>query len=218
MKVLFADWPAWSDHKVLQQQMKQAVAAAYVDARKILSDIPADVTFVVQPHQYIANTDESAEFGSTVNDHLVVLQFDPGLPIPQNELLRNMRRRVFYELVIATRWLKQLWSHTFLDQCLQDGLAATFVRDHANAGMPAWGQYRPDEAAALLEEVQEAMAKDSFRPFDYMRRHPDGRRWIGIKVGAYLVDKAMQASGLPVARLILMPVPEIRKLTGLPES
>ena len=94
MKVLFADWSAWQTHKTLRQRMTQAVTTAYNDARKVLPEIPADLTFIIQPHQYMANTDETAEFGSTANDHLVILLFDPGLPIAEGELLRNMRRRV----------------------------------------------------------------------------------------------------------------------------
>jgi predicted Zn-dependent protease DUF2268 len=217
MKVLFADWSSWPKHKALQQRMKQTVTAAYVDARSVLLEIPADLTFIVQPHRYMANTDESAEFGSTPNDHLVMLLFDSGLPIPEVELLRNIRRRVFHELVFIVRYNRSLWSATdFLDDCLLEGLATAFVRDHANAGAPIWGQYEREEVKSLLEEVKTAATHNSFRKFDYMRRHPDGRRWIGIKVGTYLVDEAMKASGSPVEQLILMPMSNVRRLAGLP--
>jgi hypothetical protein len=33
-------------------------------------------------------------------------------------------------------------------------------------------------------------------------RHPDGRRWVGMRAGTYLVDRAMKASGQSAADLV----------------
>jgi hypothetical protein len=42
-----------------------------------------------------------------------------------------------------------------------------------------------------------------------MNRHPDGRRWIGYKVGTSLADRARQASGLSLAELATVPTEQI---------
>ncbi len=37
----------------------------------------------------------------------------------------------------------------------------------------------------------------------------DGRRWIGFKVGTFLADRAVKASGLTLAQLAMVPTDQI---------
>ena len=60
---------------------------------------------------------------------------------------------------------------------------------------------------AELRSVQET------EPLEHwMRRHPDGRRWIGLKAGTYLVDRAMRASGQSAAELVSASTEEVLSL------
>jgi hypothetical protein len=45
-----------------------------------------------------------------------------------------------------------------------------------------------------------------------MFQHPDGRRWIAYKVGTYLVDRAIAASGKSSAELVLTPTREVLEM------
>lgn len=45
-----------------------------------------------------------------------------------------------------------------------------------------------------------------------MFRHPDGRRWIAYKVGTYLVDRAVRASGKTPAELVVTSTRELVEL------
>ena len=69
----------------------------------------------------------------------------------------------------------------------------------------------PPEAASWATELMALPVGDA--PFEYwMRRHPDGRRWMGIKAGTYLVDRAIQASEKSVVDLVSTPTDEIIRM------
>jgi len=44
---------------------------------------------------------------------------------------------------------------------------------------------------------------------DWIMQHPDGRRWIGMKTGTYLVDQAMKNLNRTSAELIAMPTADV---------
>ena len=95
---------------------------------------------------------------------------------------------------------------SFMDHVITEGMATVFERDVAGVD-PPWGKY-PDEVA---DWVTELMALPTYPPRgQWMSRHPDGRRWIGFKVGTYLVDQAIRASGKSAAELASTPTDEIR--------
>jgi len=48
-----------------------------------------------------------------------------------------------------------------------------------------------------------------------MFKHPDGRRWIGYRSGAYIADKAMKASGLTASELARTSTAKILELAGV---
>ena len=47
-----------------------------------------------------------------------------------------------------------------------------------------------------------------------MFHHPDGRRWIGFRAGTFLVDQAMNASGLSSAELVTTATATVVELAG----
>ena len=97
---------------------------------------------------------------------------------------------------------------SLMDRVIYEGLASAFERDFAGAPYP-WTAYPED----VSEWVTELMALPSTAEHQHwMMRHPDGRRWIGDKAGAYLVDQAVKASGQSVADLAVMPTEAILQL------
>jgi uncharacterized protein YjaZ len=92
-----------------------------------------------------------------------------------------------------------------MDSVVTEGLATAFERDFAGAQVP-WGEY-PDDVSQWVDELMQ-LPPDAKRS-DWIFRHPDGRRWIGMKAGTYLVDRAMQTLNRTSAELVAMPTAEI---------
>ena len=115
--------------------------------------------------------------------------------------LRGALFHEFHHLVRGTA----INSETLMDHVVTEGLATVFERDFAGISRP-WAQY-PDDVSAWLDELlkQPATATRS----DWMGQHPDGRRWIGMKAGTYLVDRAMKRLNRSSADLVSTPTNEI---------
>jgi uncharacterized protein YjaZ len=88
---------------------------------------------------------------------------------------------------------------------VREGLATAFERDFGGV-RPPWGEY-PPEVEAWTREVL-ALRRDAPRE-DWLFQHPDGRRWVGFRVGTFLVDRAMRASGQTSANLVRVPTATI---------
>ena len=87
---------------------------------------------------------------------------------------------------------------SLMDFVVSRGLETAFARDVGGAVYP-WAAYPPDVAGWVIE--LQALPENA--PLgDWMRRHPDGRRWIGVKAGTYLVDRAVRASGKTATELV----------------
>ena len=96
-----------------------------------------------------------------------------------------------------------------MDDVISEGMATAFERDFAG-GKDAMGQY-PDEVS---DWVTELMALPTNARHDHwLYLHPDGRRWIGLKAGTYLVERAMRASGKSAAELVSTPTEEVMKMS-----
>lgn len=85
-----------------------------------------------------------------------------------------------------------------VDHVVTEGLATAFERDFAGVARP-WAVY-PDNVSEWLNELlsQPSTAKRD----EWLYRHPDGRRWVGMRAGTYLVDEAMKNTGKTSADLV----------------
>ena len=94
------------------------------------------------------------------------------------------------------------------DRMIGVGLQTVFARDFAGVTYP-WTGY-PPEVSDWVVELMTLPVDSQTNPWN--RRQPDGRRWIGIKAGTYLVDLAIEASGKSVVDLVSVPTDEIIKM------
>lgn len=95
-----------------------------------------------------------------------------------------------------------------MDAVVSEGLATAFERDFAGVDVP-WGHYPPDVESWVKElTALPAMANRS----EWLFQHPDGRRWIGLRAGTYLADRAMKATGKSAADLVTTGTAEILRL------
>jgi hypothetical protein len=100
---------------------------------------------------------------------------------------------------------------SLLDHAVTEGLAIAFERDFGKVD-PPWGKAPPD----IMAWTREILAQPETSEIDrWMYRHPDGRRWIGMRVGTFLVDRASGSSKKSSAALVFTPPAEIVRLAGV---
>jgi uncharacterized protein YjaZ len=117
----------------------------------------------------------------------------------------TLRPSVFHELAHMMRQAHASPGRTLADQAIDEGLATVFERKSGTAYSP-WADYPVN----VGEWTQEFLALPAGAPRDHwMKMHPDGRRWIGYKVGTSLVERAMRATGRTVEELMALPTREI---------
>lgn len=95
---------------------------------------------------------------------------------------------------------------TLLDHVVAEGLATAFERDAAGA-KPPWGVY-PPEAARWVKELTDLPKGENLGLWLY-GKHADGRRWVGLRAGTYVADRAMRALGKSSEQLVTEPTRRI---------
>jgi uncharacterized protein YjaZ len=141
----------------------------------------------------------------------VVWLVDPTRPGGVASVVESwLRACLFHELHHLVRDAS-IARKTLLDFVVAEGMATVFERDYAHVTAP-WGAYKTEEAVQWLEELRQ-LPPDAER-HRWLHYHPDGRRWIGLKVGAYLVDRAMHRSAKSPVALVTVPTAEVLRLAG----
>lgn len=179
---------------------------AEADVRRLLPTLPTGLRITVDASdQVIPETGENASIGLPAAVYWVVNpQHTGGVLAVVNAQLRATLFHEWYHLVRETRFEPQ----TLIERVVNEGLATAFERDHGGAPTP-WGAY-PREVDAWLTEMLSLPPDADSR--GWMSRHPDGRRWLGYKVGTYIADLAMRESGLSLAQLAHEPTEKILAL------
>lgn len=119
----------------------------------------------------------------------------------------QLRATLFHEWYHLVR-LGKFSPQTLAEHAVSEGLATAFERDFGGAPTP-WGAYPPEVGAWTTE----LLAVDPPVPSrQWMSVHPDGRRWVGYKVGTYIADRAVRESGLSLAQLAGEPTERIISL------
>ncbi len=92
------------------------------------------------------------------------------------------------------------------DAVVFEGLATAFERD-VSGSVPAWGDYADVPVQTWADEV---LAVDGAYAYGaWFFAHPDGRRWIGYRAGAYLADCATQFAGTNAGELVTTPTAQV---------
>ena len=195
---------SWAERRAIT---KIAVDATR-EARRLLPSLPAHIELTVR-----AGTDVIAETGET------------GTAIPPASIIWTVdHTRSGGAKGVAVAWLRASLFHEFhhlvrstlgvpltiLDRAVFEGSATIFERDFAGVSTP-WGAYPvnvQEWAVELLAVPPDANVRD------WIYAHPDGRRWIGMRVGAYWVDRAIASSGQTAAELALLPTDQIMGFAG----
>lgn len=187
--------------------IESVAARAVGDARQLLPALPPALRLTVQTGtKVIPETGETAETGLPGAVYWTVNPAHPGGV--HGIVNAQLRATLFHELYHLVREAR-VPSTTIVDFAVGEGLATAFERDFGGGAPVPWGAYPPEVAQWTREFL--TLPADAPRK-DWMGRHPDGRRWVGYKVGTYLADLAARRSGRSLAELVTVPTAEILDL------
>ncbi len=174
----------------------------------MLPMLPSRIELTVRPSTEVMK--ETGAAATAMPPTGVMWTVDPSRPGGVSETVRTwLRPTLFHELHHLARNQAHV-PQSLVERAVFEGLATAFERDFANT-QPPWGQY-PEQIESWASELMRLPPDAPTRTWIYS--HPDGRRWIGMRVGTYWVDRAIAKSGRSAADLVTTPVDEILSLAG----
>jgi uncharacterized protein YjaZ len=195
-----------------RQAIEAIASQAERDVRAILRQLPQDLTLEVRSASQVFMPGGAT--GGVAGPRRIAWVVDTTRDEGAAAIARaTLRPFLFHELHHVVRGGSAAGTGapaSLIDNAINEGMATAFARDFGGAVQP-WAEY-PDEVSDWVKDVLSMPATDA--NVQMMFWHPDGRRWIGYKVGTYLVDKAMFASRRSSADLVQATTGEILKLAG----
>jgi hypothetical protein len=182
--------------------------AAAREARTRLPQLPQALVLRVQPGTSVEVDEGSGDTTATLDSNTIMWTVDP-----------THRGGVFGVAVRELRVsLFHAWHHmvrdasvaqrNMLDRAVREGLALAFERDCAHTLNPR-SRYTA-EAALWVDELRGA--PDDLTIDEWTEQYADGRRFVVARAGAYLVDRALKASGKSASQLATTPTAAILAL------
>jgi hypothetical protein len=186
-----------------RRTIARIAGAAALEARPHLPALAAQITLQVQ-----SGKDVVPELGATataVSPAWIRWTVDPDHPDGVVKIAEtHLRGALFHEFHHLVRGTT-LHPQTLMDHVVFEGMATAFERDFAGVSR-LWGEY-PGDVSTWLDELLQLPPTASRT--EWLFQHPDGRRWIGFKVGTYLVDQATKRLNRSSADLVTTPTDDI---------
>lgn len=192
-----------------QRELERVAESTFHEVRTVVAGLAAHIRLVVRwGTDVIAETGEN---GAAAQPDIVAWTLDPERDV-RTTIRAHLRATLAHELHHLAR-SRTVEPRTLVDRVVHEGLATAFERDFAGVD-PPWGHAPPEgEALAWTDELlHQPPGAD---PTPWMIRHSDGRRWVGMRVGTLLVDRARKASGRTAAQLVAAPTGEVLRLAGV---
>ena len=186
-----------------QNLIRRVIERTTSEVRPLLPALPPDIETTVRP-----GADVTPEIGATADampPNGIVVTIDAARPEGVEAIVHKWLRPImFHELHHLARSTAGV-PGSIVERAVFEGMATVFERDFARSETP-WGAYPPN----VIDWAHELQALPADAPVrDWIHRHPDGRRWIGMKVGAYWVDRAIAKSGRSAADLATVPTADV---------
>jgi hypothetical protein len=190
-----------------RRELQRVADTAFREVRGKLDGIPPRLTLVVRwGKDVIPETGEGGAAGYPGN---IGWTIDPDRDVLAT-IKKQLRPTLFHELHHLAR-ASCVRTVSLADHVVTEGLATAFERDVAQVDVP-WGA-PPPNGPAWTHEILAQPETASIET--WMIHHPDGRRWIGMRVGTFLVDRASRASGRSPAALVCVEAAEILRLADV---
>jgi uncharacterized protein YjaZ len=192
---------------VEQRELQQIADTTFRDVRTKLDGLPPRLTLIVRWGKDVIP--ETGENGAAAFPGNIGWTLDP-----DRDALVTIRSQLRPTLVHELHHLarkSRIPSLTLVDRVVDEGLATAFERDVASVD-PPWGKAPPEIMDWTREILRQPPDAEQER---WLIRHSDGRRWIGMRVGTFLVDRACRAAGKTPAELVFTPSAEIVRLADI---
>lgn len=190
-----------------RRELQRIADATFRDVRAHLDGLPPRLTLIVRwGKDVIPETGENGAAGFPGN---VGWTLDPARDA-LSTIRSQLRATLVHELHHLAR-ASRVSSRVLMDRVIDEGLATAFERDFAKVN-PPWGRPPPEIMDWVLEIRRQP---EDVEQEPWFVRHPDGRRWVGMRVGTFLVDRACHASGKTPAAFVSTPSAEIVRLADV---
>ena len=207
--VLFFSANGYSFSDQERMAIQDVADSSVSDIRHLLPMLPRDLMLRVQPGSHVVA--ETGENGYSTQPNSIGWLVDPRHPGGVAATVhRELRGTLFHEFHHLVRYAAVGTPRSLMDDVIAEGMATAFERDGAGTS-PQWGQYPADVAGWVTELL--SLPPDADASYWLDTRHADGRRWIGMRAGTYLVDRAMRASGQSFAQLVSTPTETVIRMS-----
>ena len=194
---------SWSERRVIQAIADDAAT----EAKRLLPALPDSL--ILRAYVGREVLDDTGETAMHSASRVVSWTVDPTHPDGVAAIARTrLRPSLFFHSYGLVRGGQFPPARDFLEDVVAFGLATAFARDFSG-GPVAWAAY-PPETVTWVDEVLALPDDIAYNDWmDWMGRHPDGRRGVGLSVGTYLADQAVARSGRSSADLVAVPARDI---------
>ncbi len=182
--------------------------ATVAELSGILEGLPTLITVTVEAGPGVIP--ETGDGGLAAAPGRIAWTVDPARPGGVAAIARtHLRATLAHEIHhLARGWTVEggTAGSRMIDAAVSEGLATVFARDVTGSD-PPWGHYDSTEADGWVDELLEVPNLATYQT--WMFQHPDGRRWIGYRAGAYIADRAKEACRCSAADLVRTATDEI---------
>lgn len=204
----------------LKDQVAETVEQSYEELRRLLPELPEDLTIWLDNGSLIPETGDG---GYAYAPDIMTLSFDPGFADKAAQR-RSLGQTVFHEGFHIVQGFTQEGSRatreTALDSAIYEGCATVFEQRYAGSRR-LWGDYAQHDEATLEKWREGLLAipaaayvanTDNVWQRWAFYDHETGERWRVYKVGTWLVERALQESGKDIIDLRTWTSADIRAL------
>lgn len=189
-----------------RDEIQRIADRTLIEVRRLLPALPPKLVLKVRSGKDVIP--ETGETAAAFQPNIVDWTVDTSQSgAPAATIQTQLRATLFHELHHLVRDAAAP-RRTLMDSVVTEGMATAFERDFAGVAVP-WGQY-PENVREWVDELR-ALPPDAPAK-DWLHRHPDGRRWIGLRAGTYLVDRAARESSRSSADLVTVPTDALLRL------
>lgn len=139
----------------------------------------------------------------------IARQFHAGLDKAIAEGLIATLYHEFHHLVRGWTVEQNEFLPSIPNAAVNEGLAVVFAEQMSGV-RESWLDY-PDNVAQWLDEILELPLRSNYQQW-MMGTHPDGRKYVGYRVGNYVIESALKHSHLSISELTFKPVAELIEL------
>lgn len=160
---------------------------------------------------------ETAQGAYTASQEWIQLYLDPAR---FSTAIKNIPPAIYHEMHHAARMKTIGYGKTLLEAVVSEGLATIFeeetAENHNLEYKPLWAKYEQEEIDVNLQFFKLMMNREDYNHLEwFFGRHNKMPRWIGYKLGAYIIRQAKENTGKTALSLVNTHASEIYTMSRI---